>query len=98
MTDPMQAFLGALVGAPLGSYLAYRAFTAYASRPDRHQTTRYFTHLRRRWCAWRGHPDSGTGPVVILGRTPDYIKDGVTYPGYETTLRSYRCSRHDPLH
>lgn len=55
----------------------------------------YLTYLRRRWCAWRAHPDSGTGPVVYSQQEPDGTEGGIAYPGRLWEVRAYRCGIHD---
>lgn len=54
---------------------------------------RYF---RRRWCAYRDHPQAPWSPVLVSYRDDDWVdRDGVLQPGDLCEIRAYRCTHHD---
>ena len=52
--------------------------------------------LRRRWCAWRGHPRADWSPIVFWYSDPDILNmDGSITRGTEIVIRAWRCALHD---
>jgi hypothetical protein len=54
----------------------------------------WLTYLRRRWCAWRGHPGVQRGRPELIGfyAHPD---DGAPVWVAASSTRAYRCQWHD---
>jgi hypothetical protein len=57
---------------------------------------RWLTYLRRRWCAWCGHPQTFVEAPVISTRTTDVqLPDGRVVEGVVYGVHAYRCQWHD---